>query len=598
MVNRLVADGCNLAKYQLKDDKPMLRQAELPDISRSRLDIILSSSALNLLALALPVMILQVYDRIIPNNATDTLTLLVTGVGIALLFEAFFRLARSYITAFNGAKFEHIAGCRAMYRTLGAKISRYEEEATGVHLHRFNAIDSLREFMSGSNILVFIDLPFAVIFIAMVGYIGGSLVWAPIILLAFFGLVTFLVGSGLRKALTDKSVWEDRRYNFLIEVLTGIHTVKGLSLEAQMIRRYERLQETTAGTMRDVAFKNSVAQNLGAIFSQVTLLSVAAIGSVLVIDGQLSIGGLAACTLLSGRALQPLMRAMGVWTHYQNIKIARDRVTTLLNLPQSPNPAEDDELTATALGLGNPNGIDLTFEDVNFKLSEDGPPIFEHVNAHFPAGTTSALVGANSTGKTTLLWLALGMHRPTSGRILLGGKDLSEIPRAVVHELVAYLPTNGNIFHGTILENLTTFRKGRYIDEAMALSEELGLDEVIKRLPFGYDTVVGDGAADGLPGGIRQRISIARALVSKPKLILFDEANTSLDAHGDEILKKAMQNQQGKATILLVSHRPSLLKISNQGFRIENSQLTPASVEDLTSFGTPQKKQTPNIKVV
>ncbi len=598
MVNRLVANGCDLAKFQLKDDKPMLRQAELPDISKSRLDIVLSSTALNLLALALPIMILQVYDRIIPNNATDTLTLLVTGVGLALLFEAFFRLARSYITAFNGAKFEHIAGCRAMFRTLGSKISRYEEEATGVHLHRFNAIDSLREFMSGSNILVFVDLPFAVIFIGMVAYIGGVLVWAPIILLTVFGLVTFLVGYGLRKSLTDKSLWEDRRYNFLIEVLTGIHTVKGLALEAQMIRRYERLQETTAGTMRDVAFKNSIAQNLGAVFSQVTLLSVAAMGSVLVIQGNLSIGGLAACTLLSGRALQPLMRAMGVWTHYQNIKIARQRVTTLLNLPQSPNPEEDENFPIATIKAENRNGIDLQFENVTFSLSKDGPNIFENVNANFPAGTTSALVGANSTGKTTLLWLALGLHQPTSGRILLGGQDLASLPRDAVHDLVAYLPTNGTIFHGTILENLTTFRKGRYIDEAMALSEELGLDEVIKRLPFGYDTVVGDGAADGLPGGIRQRISIARALVNQPKLILFDEANTSLDAQGDEILKKAMQRQQGKSTILLVSHRPSLLKISNLGFRIENGNLHPASVEELTSFGGNQKKQPPNIKVV
>lgn len=587
-----------MKKNQLKDDKPALRKAELPTIARSRLEIILSSTALNLLALALPIMILQVYDRIIPNSAADTLTLLVVGVGIALALEAFFRLARAYITAFNGAKFEHIAGCRAMFRTLGAKLSRYESEATGVYLHRFNAIESLRDFMSGSNLLVFIDLPFAVIFIGMIGYIGGIIVLAPILLMLIFGVITLGVGSGLRAALNEKSTWEDRRYNFLIEVLTGIHTVKGLALEAQMVRRYERLQETTAGSMEDVAFKNSVAQSLGAIFSQITLIAVAALGSVLVINGQLSIGGLAACTLLSGRALQPLMRAMGVWTYYQNIKLAKNRVDSLLTLPQSPTPAQTEQEQHRSLAILKDTGIDLRFENVSFSLGEDKKPIFNNLNATFPAGTTSALVGANSTGKTTLLWLALGLHQPTDGSIYLDGIDLAKIPRDEVHETVAYLPTSGTIFHGTILENLTTFRKGRYIDQALELSEELGLDEVIKRLPFGYDTVVGDGAADGLPGGIRQRISIARALVSRPRLILFDEANTSLDANGDEILKKTMQRQQQKSTILLVSHRPSLLKIADRGFRIENSNLFPTPMEELTRIGAPQPTIVPKKRIV
>jgi len=585
-------------KVQLKDDKPMLRTPALPTITKSRFEIILSSMALNLLALALPVMILQVYDRIIPNSATDTLTLLVIGVGVALTMEAFFRLARAYITAFNGAKFEHIAGCRAMFRTLGAKISRYETEATGVYLHRFNAIDSLRDFMSGSNMLVFIDLPFAIIFIGMIGYIGGTIVLAPILLMLLFGIITLAVGHGLRTALNEKSLWEDRRYNFLIEVLSGIHTVKGLSLEAQMVRRYERLQETTAGTMEDVAFKNSVAQSLGAIFSQITLIAVAALGAVLVIDGQLSIGGLAACTLLSGRALQPLMRAMGVWTYYQNIKLAKNRVNTLLNLPQTPNPVPKFDADYRSPVVLKGTGIDLKFENVSSKLPNVDKPVFSNLNVSFPASTTSALVGANSTGKTTLLWLALGLHQPTEGRILLDGIDLADIPRDEVHDTVAYLPTSGTIFHGTILENLTTFRKGRYIDQAMELSEELGLDDVIKRLPFGYDTIVGDGAADGLPGGIRQRITIARALVSRPRLILFDEANTSLDAHGDEILKRTMQRQQDKATILLVSLRPSLLKIADRGFRIENNNLYPAPIDKLTRIGAPKQASSQKKRIV
>jgi len=562
----------------------MLRQSKMPTIGNTSVDIIVASTALNLLALALPVMILQVYDRIIPNNATETLVLLILGVGAALLLEAFFRLARAYITAFSGAQFEHITGCRALGRTLGTNIARFESEAAGVYLHRFNAIDSLREFMSGSNLLVFVDLPFAVIFIGMVGYIGGTLVIAPLVLLVIFSLVTLVVGKSLRKSLSERSTWEDRRYNFLIEVLTGIHTVKGLALEAQMIRRYERLQETTAGILQKITFQNNIAQGLGAIFSQITLVSVAAFGSLLVIDGALTIGGLAACTLLSGRALQPLLRAMGVWTHYQNVKLAKIRVNTLLQLPQAEAPIAVSYKDTQA---NDKTGTSLTFENVTFSYNEDESPLFENVSATFNTGSTTAVVGANSSGKSTLLWLALGLLPATSGRILLNGKDIRSISRDELHSKIAYLPQNGAIFHGTVMENLTTFRKGSFIDEAIKQSQLLGLDNFIKRLPLGYDTMIGDGAADSLPGGIRQRIAIARALVGKPDVILFDEANTSLDAAGDEILKNTLLRLKGQSTIILISLRPSLLKIADIGFRINAKNLIQTPVEDLVQFKRP-----------
>ncbi len=580
----------------------MLRQASLPKSTQTRLDIILASTALNILALALPIMILQIYDRIIPNNATDTLLLLVLGVGLALILEAFFRLGRSYITAYSGAKFDHLAGCRALSHAMGTDIVRFEKEAAGVYLHRFNSIESLKDFMSGNNLLVFIDLPFGIIFLFMVGYIGGVLVLAPILLLLVFAILTVLMGSGLKKALDERSTWDDRRYNFLIEVLTGIHTVKGLALEAQMVRRYERLQETTAGVIKKVAFQNGVAQSFGSVFSQITLISVAAFGSVLVINEVLTIGGLAACTLLSGRALQPLLRAMGVWTHYQNIKLSKKRVNSLLSLPQEKESRDSFANSETVLNFQmlpkSEIGGRLAFEQVSFGYGGDEADLFQDMDAQFFSGSTTAIAGPNGSGKTTLLWLAMGLIAPTQGRVLLNGEDMAYLPKEEIHNRIAYLPQNGTIFHGTIMENLTMFRKGSSIDRAITLSIGLGLDDTIKRLPLGYDTIVGDGAADSLPGGIRQRIAIARALVNEPEIILFDEANTSLDAAGDEILKNAMFQLKGKSTIILVSHRPSLLKIADQGYKITRKQLQKMPVDSLTDYKKPAPAFRPKIKLV
>ena len=585
-------------KRAVLDDKPMLRQATLPKLTHGRGDIIFASGALNVLALALPVMILQVYDRIIPNDATETLLLLIIGVGIAVIFEAFFRMGRSFLTARAGASFEHIAGCRALYRVLGTDIAGFEKDATGAYLHRFDAIESLREFMSGHSLLVFIDLPFAVIFLGLIAYIAGPLVFVPLVLLGLFALVTLFVGRGLKQALDQRAVWDDRRYNFLIEVLTGIHTVKGLALEAQMVRRYERLQESTAGTVRKVATQNNMAQSLGAVFSQVTLIAVAACGSVLVINEALTIGGLAACTLLSGRALQPLLRAMGVWTHYQNIKLAKERINLVLNLPQErAEGAANKAIFPTPNLLVEKNtACRLTFDNVSFGYDGTPEKLFENINAEFLAGKTTAISGANGSGKTTLLWLAMGLIKPQSGRVRLNGIDIAEVEPELIRQKIAYLPQSGSVFHGTIMENLTMFRRGAFIDEALHQSKILGLDSAIKRLPKGYDTVIGDGAADSLPGGVRQRIAIARALVTKPNMIMFDEANTSLDMEGDEILKRALIEMQDRCTILLVSHRPSLVKISDNGYRIKDHTLQSASVEELSSFRPPVS--TPGLKVV
>jgi ATP-binding cassette, subfamily C, bacterial LapB len=580
------------------DDKPMLRQATLPKLQHGRADIIYASGALNVLALALPIMILQVYDRIIPNNATDTLLLLVIGVGIAVIFEACFRLARSYLTARAGASFEHIAGCRALNRTLGTDIVRFEKEATGVYLHRFNAIENLREFMSGHSLLVFIDLPFAFIFLFLVGFIAGPLIFVPLILLVVFAGITFAVGRGLKKALDDRSVWDERRFNFLIEVLTGIHTVKGLALEAQMVRRYERLQETTAGVIRNVAFENGIAQSLGTVFSQITLVSVAAYGSVLVINESLTIGGLAACTLLSGRALQPLLRAMGVWTHYQNIKLAQNKVQSILELPQErdiPHGEKPDFMEYIPIPAAQ-TGSQIILEDVTFGYEAETPALFKNVNATFTAGETTAVSGINGSGKTTLLWLIMGLIKPISGKVLLNGVDIATADPHAVRQHIAYLPQTGIVFHGTIMENITMFRRGQITEEAIKQCNILGLDSVIKKLPKGYDTVIGDGAMDSLPGGVRQRIAIARAIVTKPEVILFDEANTSLDMAGDEILKNALLQMKAQSTIILVSHRPSLLKISDRGYKISNQNLFSTPIEKLTNFRP--AKTIPTLEVV
>ena len=568
-------DKCMGLAEKLKSSKP--QGNELGRISYTPggvFDLIIASVFINLLALAMPLTLLQVYDRIIPNSAEGTLILLIVGVGSALILEACLRQGRSYVSGWMGARFEHLAGVAAVERLLNVAIVDYERQGSGVHLERFNALGPLKEFYAGQAILSLCDLPFAVLFLSAMYYLAGHLVLVPIALIIFFAIAAMIVGKKLRGALENRMLADDRRYSFIIEVLGGIHTVKGLAMEEQMIRRYERLQETCATADYNVALHSSSASSTGALFSQLVLFCVVGYGATFVIDGELTVGGLAACTMLAGRSMQPLQKAVGIWTRFQSIQLSLDRVRQLFHMEEEKPPGlpELPPIRGT-LKLEN-----MTFTYGKDKDGDELPPVFRDIDLTIESGETIGITGAGSSGKTTLLYIMMGVFAPSQGKVLADGMDLHEYDPSSIRRQIAYLPQEGVLFNGTILENVTMFRENK-IDEALDISRLLGLDNVVAHMPHGYETKVGDGAGDKLPKGIKQRIAIARALVDKPRVLLFDEANAAMDSAGDSTLRNLLERLKGRVTLILVTPRPSMLNLADRIFDIENSRLVERTPE-------------------
>lgn len=532
-------------------------------------DMALATFFINILALAMPLTILQIYDRIVPNSAAGTLALLILGVGSALILEGLLRVARSFVSAWMGARFDHLAGCAAVDRLLNANIIDYERQGAGAHLERLQALTTLREFYSGQAILNLLDLPFAVLFIGIIAYLAGWLAWIPVVLALGFLLSALVVGEKLRKALEGRSTADDRRFNFIIEVLGNIHTLKSMAMEEQMQRRYERLQEGCATWNHDVALQSAKALGVGSLFAQLTQFSIVGFGSTLVIDGELTVGGLAACTMLAGRAMAPLQKAVGMWTRYQTIRLARERAHGLFEIkPEAPRGLPEFPPIEGAIELQNAS--------FNFGKNRDGeqlPDIIRNVTLRINPGEAIGISGGNVSGKTTLLYLMMGGLRPTEGRVLIDGNDLTEFDPVSIRKQIGYLPQEAVLFNGTLLENITMFRPDRE-EEALEMARYLGLDNVVAHMPFGYDTKVGEGATDSLPRGIKQRIAIARALVDRPRILLFDEANTAMDGAGDTNLRNLMEQLRGRVTLVLVSCRPSLLKLADRVYDLQAGVLT------------------------
>ncbi len=568
------SDFMSSISSQLKTDRlgevpAVMESADINRVIRAtakRRDVVIASAATNLLSMAMPVVILQVYDRVIPNGSSDTLMVFVLGLGGVLLLDAALGIGRSYITGWSAARIQHMLGTMTVSRLLGADLKSVEAVAPGIQLQRIRAVEIVKNFYSGQAILIAIDLPFVLLFLALIALIAGPLVLVPITILGATAVAAALMGRTLREALADRSVADERRHNFIIEVLTKIQTVKALGLEALLVRRYERLQGGSAEMTYWVTYLSSKARSIGGVFSQLTMVAVAAYGSTMVMDGALSVGSLAACTFLAGRSAQPMLRAFGAWTQFQGVKVGREQIEKTLALPQEKKPG--------AQPMGEISGR-VRLEDLSFGYGDDPEEILRSACLEVGPGETVGITGANGCGKSTLIYLMTGLLRPSQGRVLLDDREPSEFDPHSVRSQICFIPQVGSLFNGTILENLTMFRGEEYAEEALYQAARLGLNDIIARLPAGYETIVGDGANDGLPGGVKQRITIARALALNPDppLILFDEANSSLDRQSDDLLKEVLATYCGRAAMILISHRPSVLKLADRVYVLADGAL-------------------------
>jgi ATP-binding cassette subfamily C protein LapB len=524
-----------------------------------------ASVCINLLALSLPIVVLQVYDRILPNEATDTLGFLIAAMVAVAVLDCFLRIARSMLLAWAGAKFEHARSIEILNHLLHTDLVAFESNSKGSYLDKIQGLDQIREFYHGQSILMLIDLPFVFVFLALIWLFAGVLVLIPIGVIIIFMLVSMVTGYFLRRALEHRSLSDERRQNFIIEVLQGFHTVKSMAMERQMIRRYERLLGQAADSVYVLARVNSIVQALGVSFSQAVMVTFLAIGSLFAVSGELSIGALAAGTMLAGRVLQPALKSLGLWTHLQTVRLSREKLNELLALPSEAVEDRSDEAELSG---------EIELKEVTFEYEGAEKPLLDHVSLHIPAGDSVAITGGNGVGKSTLLNLIMGFVHPSEGEILIDGQPLRSLDRSSMRAQIGLVPQKGLLFGGTILENMTLFREGQAVEQAMAIAKKLGLDHTITRLPEGLDTPVGSGVVDTLSEGFRQRIIMVRALVGKQKIILFDDANAGFDSRNDDRLVALLNEYKLTHTLVIISHRPSLLRLCDRTFKLADGRLT------------------------
>lgn len=526
--------------------------------------LFLSSLMINILGLVFPVCVLQFYDRVIPHHSGSTLAAMVCLILGAFAFETAFKILRAYVSSWSGARFTFNMGTRLYHQLMYSNLSEFEKHTAGEYLDRFNSAESLREYYCGQNLIMLVDLPFVLVYLLLMMVINKYMVIMPILIILTMFTLTLLSGSVTVKKLANKTGISEIKSKFLIEMIAGIHTIKSLGMEEQFLRRYERLHRGEIKSNYELIQRLSESMRSGNLFSQLAVILTVSVGGILVINHGLTVGGLAACILLVGKIMQPVSKLITYIEKKQNLSIATKDLEFIMHFKSE-----------YASGLNQLDYFkgDIELRDVSYKYPKSENYVFKNVNLHLSPNETIVLHGEGFSGKSTMMLLICSLYKPTEGNIYVDGININDIDLECYRRKIAYMAEGGELFNGTILDNLTLFEPEKYGEEAKEIAREIGLHDIIESMPNAYNTEVGSGTVDLLSKGNKQQILIVRSLIGNPRVILFDEANISLDIDSDVKLRKYLISKKGKCSMMLVTHRPSLLEMADKHYKLENGNL-------------------------
>lgn len=542
---------------------PWYNQLEEASRYNTKTTTFVSSFFISLLSLAFPLSLMQVYDRIIPNQTFSTLIFLFAGVSIAIILEAVLQILRSYINLWSDTKYEFEMSKKALNNLMHLPLYEYEKTDMGTRIKQFAILDYLRGFYNSQLFVSICEIPFLIIFLIVIAYISGWLVLVPLALSLGLLLVSLMFVKKWQDFLNKKLMQESREGDFYVNVLNNIHSTKSLGIENLLIRRYERLQDTSDKINFDSSVQQGDLNTLKAIVSQANMVMMGSVGALVVMSGQIPVGSLIACILLSSRFMMPLVRLVSSFSKWKMINIIRAQLDIVLKASVSVNE-QPIELTGS---------VALKNIGYSYKTKEGLVWLLKDLNLEVPPLTTVAIVGGMQEQQDILLNILGAITKPTIGDYFIDGKNVAKYHNFELRSKVAYLSKVGILFHGSIMSNLSAFNE-EYVSLAREYSKKLGLDKIISRLPSGYDTLVGDKAVEALPGGIISMIFVIRALVNKPMVILFDEFNMNLDIASTKKLIALLTDLKNTATIIMLSKTNQTTGFSDVVYEINDMQLT------------------------
>ncbi len=522
----------------------------VPELLRHRRvwrDVLVASLILQLAALATPLLTQVVIDKVVVHHTTNTLIAIGIALAVFMVFGAILGWVRQYLVLHTGNRVDAVLGAAAFEHLFRLPPRYFEHRPTGVIVARLQAVETIREFLASAAVTLLLDCPFLLVFVAIMFYYSVTLTGVVLAILAAMVILSLAVAPIFRTRLNHQFLLGARNQAYVTEHVAGLETVKGLQMEPQLRARYGRY----LGAYLHAGFEtrnlantyNTLANGL----EQLMTLLILCLGAwVVMTSPEFTIGMLVAFQMFAMRLSQPMLRLVGLWQQFQQAGIAVQRLGDVMNAPAEPYSVHP---TRTASGAGA-----IEIEGLGFRYADTAPFLYRNLNLAIPAGAAVGIIGPSGCGKSTLAKLLQGFYVPTEGAIRIDGLDVRHLSANELRRNFGVVFQETVLFSGSVYDNLLAANPQASFEDIVTACRAAEIHEVIEKLPQGYQTELGERGI-GLSGGQRQRIAIARALLKRPRILLFDEATSGLDTPTAEAFARTVNSLTGHATVLFIAHQ-------------------------------------------
>ena len=527
-------------------------------------DVLYASLLINLFVLASPLFTMNVYDRVVPNNAIETLWVFAIGVTLVYLIDAFLKYTRTYLLESAAKKSDIIMSSIVFEKVLDLKMENHPA-SVGSFASNLKDFDSIRSFLTNATMAAIIDLPFSIIFLIVIWYIGGAMVIIPITTMTFILTYAFFIKKPLRASIESTHEASAKKSSILIETLSNIETLKSLGTLSQVQYKWEESTGEIAEKSLKSRMISSSIPTITQLLIQINTVMIVVYGVYLIQDFSLSMGGLIAVVMLTSRTLAPMGQVASLMTNYEDTKTSYETLNNIISQgSERPNGKQFVERPDFS-GL-------IEFVNVTFSYPGNDVPALKNISFTINPGEQVAIIGRIGSGKSTIQKLILGLYTPDSGQILIDGIDLNQIDPADLRKNMGYVSQDIMLFRGTVKDNIT-YRATHASDGAMIRAAQIsGTSEFVKKHPRGYEMPIGE-RGQGLSGGQRQSIGIARAFLINSKIMLMDEPSNAMDQITEANLLKQLEKNSRGVTTIYVTQKMTLLSIVNRVIVISDGQI-------------------------
>ncbi|WBA13258.1 type I secretion system permease/ATPase [Salinivibrio kushneri] len=515
-------------------------------------DVLIASLFINAFAISVPLFSRLVYDKIVPNLAFDSLWVLASGILVIFVFDLLLKLLRSYFIDIAGKKTDLLISSRIYAKVIGVRMDA-KPPSVGAFARHMQEFESIREFFTSASISTLIDLPFAIIFLLVIWFVAGPLVIVPIIAVTLLVIHAWLIQKPLRRTIEEGTRLSSQKNANLIESLSGLETIKIFGAESQFQYRWEEAVAHMANWSIKTRRLTDSVHNSASFVQQFVIVSMIVFGVYQIAAGELTMGGLIAASMLSSRAVAPLVQLSLLSTRYHQAKSALDIIDQLMALPTEQTegkryihrPMLRGKIELDNVDFHYPNTTALALRQVSFRI--------------YP-GEKVGIIGRVGSGKTTLARLIVGLYSPTQGSVAIDDTDISQLHYIDVRRNVGFVPQEPTLFFGSIRDNMTLGQPLADDIDIMDAATRSGVLSFTQRHASGLERQVGEGGAL-LSGGQRQAVAIARAFLGRPPVVLLDEPTSQMDNRTEQFIKTQLKDLRREETLILSTHKTSMLDV-------------------------------------